>query len=370
MTRVGFIINSRVPGLRAMGRGMLPHHLVGGWDDQTSPMSFMRFHWVADRLRRNRLADYRLYRPGHHYDVVIFLKSMGQTCLGLAKDLRTKGTPFLFEANVDYYTLPPERVAAISAMAPTEEQRSDAIAITAYADGVIASSRRLGEVCAKYQERVVFVPDNVNFDFRPRLVQRNPFQDGKLRIWWSGMADKAFELLMAEQALLDLRRHIHLHLVTGSLKAAEAWPADVRARFDALLATVPHTIHQFRDIPDLMERYAYGGVIISPRSLDTPYNHSHTEWKITLGMACDLPAVASPVPAYVDVAEAADPGAATICQTQDDWLEAIAQFVGQPESVAKIGMQAGQIVRDRYSTERVALRHLDAVEKLALAKRK
>jgi len=50
MKKVGFIINSRVPETASLRAGMLPHHLLTGWDDAGSPMSFMRFRWVAEEV--------------------------------------------------------------------------------------------------------------------------------------------------------------------------------------------------------------------------------------------------------------------------------------------------------------------------------
>lgn len=149
MKRVGFIINSRVPAPASLRKGMPPHALATGWDDAGSPMSFMRFRWIADALRSsNSTWRYELYRPWRSYEAVVFLKSMGERCHALAARLRDEGTCVIFEANVDYYTRF-EGALRMDAMAPSAAQRADAIAMTQSANAVVASSWHLADVCTK-----------------------------------------------------------------------------------------------------------------------------------------------------------------------------------------------------------------------------
>jgi hypothetical protein len=354
--RVGFIINSRVPELASLRKGMPPHALATGWDDSGSPMRFMRFRWIAEALRGTEW-HYELYRPWRRYDAVVFLKSMGPHCLALAKRLRERGARVVFEANVDYYTRF-DGEARLDAMTPSAQQRADAVVITEFSDAVIASSRHLAGVCAEFNSRTAWIPDNVNLRLRPARVQRETTRDGRLQIWWSGMAAKLFEFLAAEEAFLALADRIQLRLVTDDLERAKArWPAEVRERLERFLARMPHTVHRFRDIAGLLAHYAEGGVIVSPRFLDTPYNLSHTEWKITLGMACELPAIASPVPSYLDVIERSAPGAVTICRANEEWRAALEACLEKPTRLRESGRAAFETVRQHYETGAVARQH-------------
>ncbi|HEY8899983.1 MAG TPA: hypothetical protein VIM61_06190 [Chthoniobacterales bacterium] len=358
MRRVGFIVNSRVPELASLARGMPPHRLLTGWDDAGSPMSFMRFRALAAALRDVTSAPrYELYRPWRRYAAVVFLKSMGPHCLALARRLRAAGTKVIFEANVDYYTRF-EGAARLDAMVPTSQQRADAIAMTAFADGVIGSSRHLTEVCRAYNPRARWVPDNVDLGLCPTTVQREPFREGRLQVWWSGMAAKLFEFLAAEEAFLARADRIHLQLVTDDVATARSrWPAEVRERFERFLERVPHTFHRFRDVRGLLELYGAGGVIVSPRFLDTPYNQSHTEWKITLGMACELPAIASPVPSYIDAAQRSSSGAIAIAESSAQWLEAFDNLLSDETALRQAGRAARNTVSDHYETRVVAAQH-------------
>ncbi len=360
MKRVGFIVNSRVPELASLKKRMSPLALLTGWDDAASPMSFMRFRWLAEALREfGSDWRYELYRPWQSYDAVVFLKSMGAPCLALAQQLREQGTCVVFEANVDYYTRY-EGAPRLDAMAPTPEQRTNAVAITQFANTVIASSRHLAEVCAPFNRRCTWIPDNVNLKLRPLRVQAAPFAEGRLQVWWSGMAAKLFEFLAAEEAFLAAADRIHLQLVTDDLdKARSRWPLEVRERLEKFLSLVPHTLHRFRSIPQLLDLYGGGGVIVSPRFLDTPYNLSHTEWKISLGMACDLPALASPVPSYEDMAAQAGEGAVTICRTDEDWSRAFAEILAERSRLQDMGWRAYEAVKQHYETGVVARQHAE-----------
>jgi hypothetical protein len=124
-----------------------------------------------------------------------------------------------------------------------------------------------------------------------------------------------------------------------------------------LLADLHVTIHRFRDVPSLLALYRSGGVIISPRQLANPYNQSHTEWKITLGMAAGLPAIASPQPSYLDVAEIADhPKAVTICGSDADWCDAFAEAMGDVDFEDR-SRASLDVVQRHYSSSVVAKMH-------------
>ena len=365
--RVGFIINSRFPEWKAVMRGMKPHHLLTGWPDRHSPMNFMRFGWIAEAVNSDPSSGihYELFKPWRRYDAVIFLKSMEAGCAIHAERLKEKGTKVIFEANVDYYTeggggmLPGH-------LRPTSAQREKAIRMTSLADGVIASSSHLASICAAWNPNVFWVPDQIPARMIPKSQDVVSRHDSALHVWWSGMADKASDLLAAGDALRSMGKKIRLHLVTGDMKEAmkQMDPA-IASRLEAMLSDVPHTTHRFRSIEDLLSLYAETpGVIISPRFLENPYNQSHTEWKITLGMACGLPAIASPQQSYLDVLErAADPSAITICRSSEEWRKALEGAFDMSRHIIASNA-ARRTVKTHYVSEVAARQHLQAVHSI------
>jgi hypothetical protein len=357
MKSIGFIVNSRIPSWGAFRRGMRPHHLMTGWPDKSSPMHFMRFGWIANEVNKSGAVRYELFRSWRSYDAVVFLKSMEFECADLGSELKNSGTAVVFEANVDYYTtsgndsLPSELV-------PLESQRESAIRMTKIANKVIASSRRLMEICREWNPRAAWVPDNIPDSWIGGAGSPVGVREGRLQLWWSGMPSKAGDLLAIEEVLRGWKNRVHLHLVTGDLHAAcQRMSQEPREALQKLLAEVPHTLHRFRDIPSLLQNYRAGGFILSPRQLGNPYNQSHTEWKITLGMAAGLPALASPQPSYRDVADrSSHPEAVTLCEKQADWDHAFAVAMSNKDYAEK-SAAAVDVVRRFYSTTVVARQH-------------
>lgn len=364
MKRVGFIINSRVPALASLGAGMLPHHLLAGWDDARSPMSFMRFRWVAHEINRSGKLRYELYRPWRDYHAVVFLKSMGVHCEDKLSKLKESGTRTIFEANVDYYTeAPPQNLPG--ELAPTSEQRRTAIAMAASADAVIASSTELGRVCGNFAKRTAVVPDNIPPAIIPSSAPPSLARNGVLNLWWSGHEAKIYDFLSIAEALLAHAKRLHLHLVTGNFaKAKQKWPSDISRKMDELLSRLSHSFHRFRDISHLLRLYSsHGGVIVSPRYLDSPYNRSHSEWKLTLGLACALPGLGSPQPSYLEAASVAQ-GALEICSNDSEWTEAIGKILMNPEDARARAVAGRDRIMETYGTPRIAARHAAATESL------
>lgn len=336
---------------------MRPHHMLTGWPDKGSPMHFMRFAWIANHVNQGSEIGYELFKPWRKYDAVVFLKSMEMGCDRLLESLKASGVVCVFEANVDYYTLRgndslPEEIL------PSESQRQAAIRMTTSADKVIASSRHLAEICSAWNSRTSWVPDNIPDRWIGGQVSQRPVRGGRLQMWWSGMASKLGDLLEIEKPLRTFSDKIHLHLVTGDLSSAlDRLPDGQGTRLRELLAHLQITIHRFRDVPSLLALYSSGGVIISPRQLANPYNQSHTEWKITLGMAVGLPAIVSPQPSYLDVAKlASHPKAVTICASDADWCDAFGEAMGEVDFQDR-SRASVDVVRSHYASSVVAKMH-------------
>lgn len=363
MKRVGFVINSRVPRWSALAHGMPPQAMLTGWDDAGSPMSFMRFRWVAREVNRGGTLRYELFKPWRRYDVVVFLKSMGGASERLMQNLRAQGTRIVFEANVDYYT-PAAHGNLPGELAPRSAQRDEAVAMTRGADAVIASSSHLAGVCREFAADVSAVPDNI----APEIVPEGPcgpgFTDGKLNVWWSGMAPKAYDLLLVKDVLGGLP--VHLHLVTGDLCAAvDGWPAERAREFRAMLDRVAHTVHRYCGVRELLHLYhAGGGVIVSPRYLDSPYNRSHTEWKVTLGLVCGLSGLASPQPSYIEAAEESG-GQLRIGADEATWQAVFSEILSRPDEARQQARAGAARILARYGSPRVAAEHSVVVGRLA-----
>ena len=346
---VGFVIDGllpRWPRVWQWVRGCPSDSAVGQ----------MRFGWIA-RALSNDLGGpvrYRLFRPGQRYDAVVFLKSMNAGSQRLAEALRARGTRVIFDVNVDYFT-PADGTFYYSGMAPTEAQTADARRMAGLADALIADSSHLATVCAGHHPCVRWISDNVNLAIVPAY---RPWKRGtRLDLLWSGESVKLFELLRIESVLRKYAAHIRLVLVTNSLAALERWFDPWKARFESLLADIEHTIIPFQSVEALLPIYARGGVFISPRFLDNSYNWGHTEWKITLPMACGRMALGSPLPSYRDVRERSGGAGLRLCESDDDWSAALDAVLAGRIDLAAEEQAARKVVDEHYSTPIVAAAH-------------
>src|SRR5207253_5830940 len=88
--------------------------------------------------------------------------------------------------------------------------------------------------------------------------------------------------------------------------------------------------------------------IVSPKRLVNGYELGHTEWKITLGMAVGLPAVASPQQSYVEAI--GHRGGGIVAGSPEEWTEALGRLAAEPAWREELGARALETVRERYAT--------------------
>lgn len=288
-----------------------------------------------------------LYKPGSRYDVVVFVKAMSARHREEAERAQAAGARVVFDANVNYYEVWGEY--DVPGTKPTEEQQREATAMTRLADWVVADSSYLLGVVRKLTERASWIPDNVDTSlFRPPRRRRR--EERPLQLVWSGMARKARPLILAREALAALE-DAELTVVSNE-EPAELVP---------LRRAIP-----VRFVPFDLRRYARilrdCDVIISPKRLQNGYEMGHSEWKITLGMAAGLPAVASPQQSYVEAI--GHRGGGIVADSGDEWTEALTRLAAEPRLREEMGARALETVRERYATPVVARRYRDLLRSL------
>ena len=285
-----------------------------------SGLSLARLHWIMPRVNNDPDSGlyYEVFNPWRRYDGLVFLKAMGDKAYRLARRYLKSGKPVIFDANVNYYEI--NGVEHYDGMLPKVDQKKAAVAMTEVASAVIADSELIADHCRTHNQSVFWLPDNVEMNQVPLATDR--CKPKRPRLVWSGEALKLFELLLIEECLRRFSDHLHLVLVTGDLSVLSRWSECYRQRFRRLLDDVGAEILPYRGIEHLFETYSQADVVISPRFLDNSYNLGHTEWKITLGMACGCLAIASPVPSYQTVFNRSLNGEILICSTAADWCMA------------------------------------------------
>jgi glycosyltransferase involved in cell wall biosynthesis len=305
----------------------------------------MRIANVARWLNRNTPIRNELYRSGRVYDVVVFVKAMNERVQSEAEHARGRGARIVFDANVNYYEVWGEY--DLPGTRPTEEQQRDAEAMTRAADAVVADSSYILSVVSRFNERARWIPDNVDIGiFRPR-----PGHAGRrLRLAWSGRSHKAAPLTLLVEPLTALE---DVELVVVS----DARPPELD-----VLARVTRCSYEPFDLRRYARVLRSCDAIVSPKRLVNGYELGHSEWKITLGMAVGLPAVASPQQSYVEAIEAH--GGGIVADSPGEWRAALERLL-DPAERASLGARARRTVEERYSTPVVAQRYAEFLLEVA-----
>ena len=350
-TRIGWIITDQLDSMPISPR---INTGVGG-------ISLARLHWIAPRInhKENSGFYYEVYRPWRRYDGLVFLKSMGKKAERLAERYRKKGKPVLFDANVNYYRI--EGREHYDGMLPSREQQRAAVAMTEAASAVIADSEYIAGECLRHNNYVKWIPDNVEMEQVPALAIRA--HQTRRRLIWCGEAVKLFELLVIEKILRMFSEHIDLTVITNDLSVMSRWHSDYKQRIECLLDDLDVNVLPYRGVQHLFESYNMADVIISPRFVDNSYNLGHTEWKITLAMACGCIALASPVPSYEKIRNRTSGQEIVICHSSEDWKTAF-------ELILSAGIDHGiressrNVVDKYYSSRVLSEQHVDFMQQL------
>lgn len=288
-----------------------------------------------------------LYDPRRRYSVVVFEKMMHRQCQDEAAKIQAYGGKVVFDANVNYYNI--EGDYFIPGTQPTAQQQEDAVRMTTLADWVVADSSTLAAVISRLTDKVTWIPDNVNFDVYKGLRRHEPGRG--LRLIWSGVGKKAAHLLEARDAFAAVP-DLELLLVVDEAPAG----------LTELQRAVPCRVVTFSD-RGYARALLNADVIVSPKRLVNAYELGHTEYKITLGMAVGLPAVASPQQSYVEAIGAH--GGGFVAATTGEWIEALTTLQADAALRRRLGAFARRTVRERYSTPVVARQYLAVLQRLA-----
>jgi glycosyltransferase involved in cell wall biosynthesis len=304
----------------------------------------MRVANVARWLNANTQIRNEMYRAGRRYDVVVFAKAMDQRAQAEAERIVARGGRVVFDANVNYYEIWGEY--DIPRTKPTREQQRDAETMTRRADAVVADSSYLLGIVRRFNERAEWIPDNVDLRlFRPRP----PHEGRRLTLVWSGRSQKARPLALLREPLAETD-DVELLVVS------DAPPSELGQL--AGVVAVRYEPFSLRGYARLLRSC---DVIVSPKRLVNGYELGHSEWKITLGMAAGLPAVASPQQSYVEAVQAR--GGGIVADSPEEWRAAF-ERLRDPAARAELGARARQTVEEVYSTPVVAQRYLELLRSL------
>lgn len=364
MKRVGFIIDNwrPAPTLRALRKCGVRSLWQGA--PRPTPMGIMRFGWIADQVNRTPSLGlhYELYRPFRHYDALVFLKSFDEDCLRAVRRSRQKNVAAVFEINVNYCD--PAVPSYFEGMGPTPSQAGNALHMAQECDAVITASSWLCRRYATQNPDTTWIADNVNFDLVPEPQAWKPRRGDTLPLLWCGQAEKLFEFLAIEKTLRRFRKNLNVVIMTNDLSRLERIVEPYRSRLHALMSDLHTTLLPYRTVTGWLDVCNRGGIAISPRFLDNAYNLGHTEWKLSLPMACGRMALASPLESYSTVSELGAGRGLWICPGESDWNDALDRLLTGDIDWEAEENTARSVIRNHYSTGVIAARHAKVMRQL------
>ncbi len=289
-----------------------------------------------------------LYDPRKHYDIVVVFKTVTSVIQQEVTRLRENNVKLIYDANVNYWEVSGEYSA--SSPKPTFAQQRGILNLMKNVDVIVADSSYLANVAKKYHHHVVHIPDNVDLNV---YSKRRKHQKGtRLRVVWSGMSHKAEHLKIIIPVLDSLREKIDVYIVSEKRPSLLDEFSECRHY---------HYVH-FSD-RQYAKLLSSCDVIVSPKYLLNAYDLGHTEYKITLGMAVGLPAIASPQQSYIEAIT--DKNSGYIVNTTDEWFSAFQSLISDIELRRDMGERAYQTVIEKYATPVIAKAYLDLFFELA-----
>ena len=309
-----------------------------------TPSLFTYLRWkIAERINKDK--EFKISRHMRNPDVTIVVKRM-------EPDLKIpKGSKLIFDTNVNYFTRTGDFI--VPGTMPTDDHMKNARTMAQKADKVIVTST---SIRCSLLERAEVIKDPIEIDiYRPKFAGEGlRAGDERLRLIWCGIRKKAKHLELIEDVLYNNKDRISLKIVTDGEASNNPTPPVLERLVKNLGAEVLRYSYK-----NLAYHFRESDVVISPKILNNSYEMGHTEHKITCGMACGLLAIASPQPSYL---EAAENGGVTICESDDEWGEAISMYLnGGGIRLIMDSIKAKKNAVGNYSLEEISEQYKKAI---------
>lgn len=326
--------------------GWLP---IGGREvSEFTPLSGIRSGTIGNWINKHDKSIYiERYNPSYLYDIVVIEKDPTEHSLQVLKLSQKKGSKVIFDSNVNYYESWGEFF--VPKTKPKVSQIELAKVITEKADFVVADSTYIFEQVAKLNNNSMVIADAVDrsiFSGSCAYKERR-----KLRLIWSGIAQKSLHFRIIYEALRQCTEFIELLLVSNEEPYVFK---DLQKCCDT--SWVQYTNDSYAS------NLCDSDVIISPKDYNVnSYEMAHTEYKISLGMAMGLPVVASAQQSYLEAIN--HYGCGFIAETTEQWVDAFFQLKSS-DLRQNLGKRSKQTVDDFYSEEVISKKYANLLKSL------
>jgi len=303
--KIGFVINNSQSYWQVMASTRLRCYDV------------MRFlnnnHFIAE-----------LYNKEHKYELVIFQKCFKNEHIKLAKSLKRKGIIVILDMNVNYIDKDSNSEFV------TKEQNENIRIMLGFADHLLVSSPMLAQIYSKFHSSIYIIEEGISSNFF--TVKKHHVKKDLIYLLFCGYSVKAKEILNIRDVLVQLHKDFGIKILYITDKDPE-------------IKFIPYRFLKYdqKNLPSLLLQ---GDIKIAPRDLKNPYNLGHSFIKVAYPMAVGIPAIASPVPSYIN-------RNVILCDSGKEWFDSLSMLINNSKLREFYGEKGRDFVKSNFSASKI-----------------
>ncbi len=291
----------------------------------------MRCYDIMEHLEKNGIHA-ELYKPFRKYKVVVFTKTRSERAVATAKKLRSKNIPIFYDAYYEYLDEPTKQ---------KDWERINILEIVKQSQIVGTCSKEQEIAFGKYHSDVVMIPESVHDDFFQ--VEKEHVDKEQISLVYCGYSGKAKDTLCIKDVLKRLQEKYQCKLLYICEK-------------DPKLEGLSYDYIRY-DQSVIPSQLINGDIMIAPRPMEGIEKLAHSFTKVAYPLAVGLPAVANPVPSYVDTP-------VMLCRNDEEWEQTLTKLILDSAERQKHGEEGRQYVYENYSLAVIGEKYRSIVEKL------
>jgi len=298
----------------------------------------LRCYDIIEGFKGDTEFEVSLYTLTKKYDIVIFQKHFNRRARILAKILKLFNTKIIFDINVNYLGEDNNKDIYVNM-----KHKISIIKMFDISDYILTSSYALKDIYTPHHNLIDCIEENINNDFFQ--YKKKHTGSSNLSILYCGYAAKAKEVYLIKDALIRLHEEfgIKLLFITDS---------------DPEINFIPYKYIKYNqhNLPELLIQ---GDIKIAPRDLTYSYNLGHSFTKVAYPMSVGIPAVASPVPSYIN-------REVLICNTDEEWYNTLKSLIINPELRNNIGNKAQMYVYNNFSLGNIIKQYKELFNRIVI----
>lgn len=291
----------------------------------------MRCYDIIEHLEKAGIHA-ELYKPFRTYKMVIFTKTRSEKAVETAKKLRAKNVPIFYDAYYEYLEEPSKQ---------NDWERLNILEIVSNAQVVGTCSMEQEKAFGKYHQDIVMIPESVHDAFFE--AEKKHGDKEQVTLVYCGYSGKAKDTLCIKDVLRKLQEKHHCRL----LYICEKDP-----RIEGL--TYDYIRYDQSIIPKQLMK---GDIMIAPRPMEGIEKLAHSFTKVAYPLAVGLPAVANPVPSYVNTP-------VILCRDDVEWSATLERLITDSAERQKHGKLGREYVHAHYSLQVIGEKYRKIVTNL------